>query len=268
MQLQCRPSGVGTKALSHPRRAARLCAHSLCAGLLFAFANSNCWAQQQIIKVSQSAWIALIPPEQDMIQRKFIVDVANTGSFGTVIDNQGMNESTPGTTGGANLGGAVANAAYVDNAVRTGNYSAKGQLAAGILGALVGSTLDSKARAQFHFRYAVKLGNGNIQYFDELRTDTFRHPVGVCVSVPVVALVDQQLCTQTADTLRAAYLQMPTARASPPPPPPRDTSGNAGTLKEANSAGANVLVSCSLGSLAPVQTSAEKCAAINGRQVQ
>lgn len=175
------------------------------------------------IKVSQSAWVALTPFEREYIQRSHIVDLAELDSFGVIIDNQGVNESTPGTTGGANLGGAIGNAAYIDNAIKGGNYSAKNQLAAGILGAILGSSLDSRPNAQYHFRYAVKLGNGNIQYFDEVKGDAFRHPAGVCVSVPNIALIDQQLCSQTAIILRATYLPPPPELAgvsTPIPPPP------------------------------------------------
>ena len=135
-------------------------------------------AQQQI-RVSQTAWMALTPAEQSSIQQRSVVSLVDPHSFGVIIDNQAVNESTPGTTGGAALGGAIGNAAYVDNALKTGNYSAKTQLASGVLGAVLGSTLDSKANAQFHFRYAVKLGTGDIQYFDQVKGDAFRHPVGV-----------------------------------------------------------------------------------------
>lgn len=100
--------------------------------------------------------------------------MAEQDTFGTIIDNQGVNESTSGTSGGAILGGAVANAAYIDNAIKGGNYSAKNQLAVGILGAVLGSTLDSKPNAQYHFRYAVRLGNGNIKYFDETKKNRVR----------------------------------------------------------------------------------------------
>ena len=98
---------------------------------------SNQISAQQLLKISQSAWLALTPSERELIQKKHVVDLADQDSFGIIIDNQGVNESTGGTTGGANLGGAIANAAYIDNALKGGNYSAKSQLAVGIVGPLV-----------------------------------------------------------------------------------------------------------------------------------
>lgn len=224
---------------------------------------------QQITKVSQSAWLALTPSERSLIQKKHIVELAEQDAFGTIIDNQGVNESTYGTNAGANLGGAVANAAYIDNAIKSGNYSAKNQLATGILGAILGSTLDSKPNAQFHYRYAVKLGSGNIQYFDETKSDPFRHPVGVCVSVPNIALIEQQLCTQTAATLRTTYLSIETTQvADAIRTSAVSNSENAVVQSSAPATGVvPAQVNCKLGTLAPVRTSAEKCELIKGSQV-
>lgn len=225
---------------------------------------------EQLIKVSQSAWLGLTPPERAVIQQKYVVDLADPSTFGIIIDNQGVNESTPGTNVGANLGGAVGNAAYIDNALRGGNYSATNQLAAGLLGAVIGSTLDSRPNAQYHFRYAVKLGSGDIKYFDETKRDAFRHPVGVCVSVPYIALVEQQLCMQTAAFLRTTYLQRPTIQAVDVVPIANPISIEKPVTQGAvpNAASASTHVNCKLGTLAPVRTSAEKCALINGSQVQ
>ena len=224
---------------------------------------------QQLIKVSQAAWLELMPTEREFIQKQYIVNLAEQNTYGIIIDNQGVNESTSGTTSGANLGGAIANAAYIDNAIKGGNYSAKNQLASGILGAMLGSSLDSKPNAQYHYRYAVKLGSGNIEYFDEVKSDPFRHPVGVCISVPTISLVEQQLCTQTAATLRATYLNMPTAQVVVAPVAAPITSSNAAEQRIAkNLSTSSPQVNCKLGTLAPVRTSAEKCELIKGSQVQ
>ena len=223
---------------------------------------------QQLIKVSQSAWLALSPPEREFIQKQHVVNLAELDSFGVIIDNQGVNESTSGTNGGAMLGGAVANAAYIDNAIRGGNYSATNQLAVGILGAVLGSALDSKPNARYHYRYAVRLGSGDVKYFDETKSDPFRHPAGVCVSVPNIALIDQQLCTQTAASLRATYLNAPEQVVYAPPPPPNyyEKAAVKGTVPDVGAMPAQV--NCKLGTLAPVRTSAEKCELIKGSQVQ
>lgn len=79
-------------------------------------------------------------------------------------------------------------------------------MAVGILGAVIGSSIDRKPSSQYHFRYTVKLGDDDIKYFDEYKSDPFKHSVGVCISVPDITLVGQHLCSQTTTILRAKYL--------------------------------------------------------------
>ncbi len=265
----------GSPVMTSIRHTVQMLSYVLAVGALFAISSLFVSVSaQQVIKISQLAWVGLLPPERDLIQKSHIVSIVPQDSFGLIIDNQGVNESTNGTSGGAALGGAIANAAYVDNAIRGGNYSAVNQLAVGILGAIVGSTLDSKAKAQYHYRYAVKFSSGNIQYFDEVSSEAFRHPAGVCVSVPNIALIDQQLCSQTPDSLRIAYLrqtpqQFNPPQPPPPPPPPTGTLATVGPLAvQPDSKEQPKLINCKLGTLAPVQTTPEKCESIRGSQVQ
>jgi hypothetical protein len=190
-------------------------------------------------------------------------------AFGVILDNQGVNESTNGTTIGANLGGSIANAAYIDNAIKVGNYSAKNQLAVGIIGAIVGSTLDRRPNTQYHYRYAVKLNSGNIKYVDEVTNDPFRHPVGICISVPNIALINQQLCTQSAAILRSMYLESPQTKAPVTLAPVSVTqSENVSANFTSDTGTLPSLINCKLGTLAPVRTSVEKCELIKGNQVQ
>lgn len=229
---------------------------------------SNEVLAQQVVKVSQAAWVSLAPSERAAIQKQYVVELAEIDSYGTIIDNQGVNESTNGTSSGALLGSAVANAAYIDKAIKTGDYSAKNQLAIGILGGILGSALDSKRTARFHFRYAVRLANGNVQYFDEVKADAFRHPVGICVAVPRIALVEQQLCSQTANSLRITYLGASAATSAEIAQQLVALSNQIPqAVVQVSSATASNLVNCKFGTLAPVRTSAEKCELIKGSQV-
>lgn len=241
----------------------------------FGFASAFCDVAlcQQNIKVSQIAWSALSSSERDLIQKSYVVSMVSQDTFGIIVDNQGVDESTRGTSGGAALGGTLASAAYVDSAFRGGNYSAVNQLAFGILGAMIGSTLDSKANTQYHYRYAVKFGNGNIQYFDEVSSDPFRHPAGVCVSVPNIALTDQHLCAQTADSLRTTYLHQVTAApqsqlAVPLVKPDTVSTVEPTVVVQGDPGNSPTIINCKLGTLAPVRTSPEKCLLINGSPVQ
>jgi hypothetical protein len=215
---------------------------------------------EELLKVSRTAWEGLSADERTSIQAGRLVDVRDAGTFGLVTDNQGVNESTPGTTAGAAVGGSLAEAAYIDHAFKPGNnYSAKNQLAVGILGAIVGSTLDKPAVQQFHFRYAVKLENGELKTLDSVQPSPFRHPVGLCVSVPDLAQLPQGLCTNTAADLRRIYVAgAPTTTSSITG---AQQGANPGVVSTAPAPGA---VMCKLGNLAPVSTSEAKCKAIGG----
>jgi hypothetical protein len=177
----------------------------LCFAMLVV-ASPNEAGAQQIIKLSNHHWLELNKYERDSIQQKYVVNLIDQNSFGTVVDSQAINESSSGSNAGSSLGRAFGNASYVDKALKSGNYSARDQLGANLLGALVGSAFNSDPVARFHFRYAVKLSGGDIKYIDQIKSQAFRHPVGICVSVPALDLIEQQLCTQTLQTIRNTYL--------------------------------------------------------------
>lgn len=155
-------------------------------------------------------WAALSTLEQSQIDATHEVRLVAPEGYGTIIDVQGADQSTPGTNAGVAIGGAVASAAYIDNAFRGGNYSAGGHLAIGLLGAALGSSMDRAPTSQFQFRYTVKQGDGEIQYFDEVKSTSFRHSVGVCVLLPSLTLVSQQVCQQTVESARTRFLKTAT----------------------------------------------------------
>lgn len=216
---------------------------------------------QPSLKVSAIAWQGLSAEEKAGIQQKHVVEVVASESLGTIIDNQGVDRSTPGTNAGAVIGGAVGGAAYVDRAINHGNYSGKTHVATILLGALLGSALDKPPQSSYQFRYAIRLGNGNVIYQDTYSSTPFRHAVGVCVFLPAVELVpEQHLCTQTSASLKSAMaiFQMP----SVPVMAIEDSHRATNESQTAESPAA--AVSCKLGTLAPVKTSSEKCKLING----
>ncbi|MFZ6653904.1 hypothetical protein [Undibacterium sp. TJN19] len=213
------------------------------------------FASQASVKIARHVWSALSLQEQQLIQNKGQIQIIESDSYGLIIDNQGVNESTQSTNGGAALGAAVGSAVYVDKAIGNGNYSAKSQLAAILVGGILGSALDSQGVTRYHFRYAVKLGSGELKYFDQMQSDPFRHANGACVSVSNFSLIEQQLCSQSVEMVRSVYL---TAKS---------TTGGVATGISGDVAGQQVKqerISCKLGTQAPVFTTREKCLSING----
>ena len=156
--------------------------------------------------IKKIIWDELSEAEKISITADYDVKILSSDSFGIITDVQGADQSTPGTNAGAALGGAVASAAYLDRGLRGNNYSAGGALAIGLLGAAIGSTMDSGPSSKFQFRYTVKLGDGEIQYFDEVKSTSFRHSVGVCILVPSLTLISQKVCNQTIESVREKYI--------------------------------------------------------------
>jgi len=217
---------------------------------------------QDTIKLLRPVWQSLGGAERASIQQRYVVDVRDPAAYGLVMDNQGVDISTAGTTGGAALGGALANAAYIDRALSPSNiYSAKTQLAAGILGAIIGSSLDKPAIQQYHFRYALKLQGGEITYRESVQGDPFRHPMGMCLELATLSPAPQTLCTQTTADVRKAYLVLPSTEAIPGTQ--QDTVPNSQEVTVAPAVSGRV--DCKLGNLAPVSTTLEKCNSIGGK---
>ena len=165
------------------------------------------------------------------------------------------------------LGEAIASASYIDKAFGNGSYSSKNHLGMMLLGGLLGSALDSKPQSQYQFRYAIRLGTGNIIYQDTFSSEPFRHPVGVCIFLPTVSIApEQHLCTQTVDSLRGAHI-VSNVKSS-------ERSSSQGVVpfvpEKSMPPGSRIgdsseeFINCKVGALAPVKTSPEKCRIVNG----
>lgn len=174
--------------------------------------------------ITARVWDGLTEAERSRLKLQYATQVLRADSYGAIVDVQGVNRSTPGTTAGAHLGGAIAGAAYLDRGLRGGNYSAGGALAATLLGAAIGSAADRRPESRFQFRYTVRQGDGEMRYVDEYTASPFRHSPGLCVRVPELTQVGQHVCEQTPESVRQRYLALewtpPAAVAAPVGDPP------------------------------------------------
>ena len=162
---------------------------------------------KRAMKVAKPAWDGLSEAERSRISGQWNVTSLEPKDYGFVIDSQVLNESSSGTSGGANLGSALAQTAYIDRAIRPGNqYSATNQLTLGLVGAIVGSSVDRAPVVQYRTRYSIRFADGTIQMADDVKGDPFRLPVSMCVQYPSLDFSDQTLCLQTSETLRQKYL--------------------------------------------------------------
>jgi hypothetical protein len=150
-------------------------------------------------------WNALSEEQRNVLDERYVVEVIAEKNYGVIIDAQTVNESTPGSTAGSQLGAAYGSAAYLDRAFKGApqnwNYSATGQLTSSIAGALVGSLLDKNAQSRFHTRYTIRSNSGDVGFVDSYSGDQFTHPAGLCVQINPFRPLPSDLCQLTLEKL-------------------------------------------------------------------
>lgn len=160
------------------------------------------------IKVAAAAWYDLSESERKTISSKILIATLEANMYGVIMDGQTVDESVKGNTVGSQVGSLLGQSSYIDSAFQRGNhYSATGQVGAGILGAVIGSSFNKEAQPIFLTRYSIKLADGSIQMTDAVAGNAFRLPLTVCVRFPSLDMSDQTLCSQTAETLRHRFLK-------------------------------------------------------------
>jgi len=102
--------------------------------------------------------------EQSRAQDKLAVAEAraySSRSVGRIVDVQVVPHGIPRSNVGSALGSATAQAGYIDNTILgSNNYSAMGQVGAGVLGAIIGSAFDQSAQSWYAVHYWIDFGNG------------------------------------------------------------------------------------------------------------
>ncbi len=176
----------------------------LAAGLMAASAMLSCasygqessTAPKQRVEVNQFVWAQFTKDEQISILEKFPgIEITPVEAVGKVESVQVADRSTPGTNGGAALGSAIGQATYLDKALKgNNNYSAKSHLGAGLLGAMVGSSLDSRASKRFVFSYAIRTADGQLMEARAESIEEFTRPIGQCVFTQSLQPAPSALC--------------------------------------------------------------------------
>ncbi|EJE51311.1 hypothetical protein PMI14_04051 [Acidovorax sp. CF316] len=162
---------------------------------------------KRVARIKPAIWAGLTEDERLAIAAKWRVELLHAGRYGWIADAQTVDESTPGTSGGAYTGAMLGQAAYIDRAFRPGNnYSAGVQVLAGVLGAVAGSAMDRPPTRSFRTRYHVRTEDGSMVVEDQSRSDAFRMPLSTCVELPSLSDSDPSLCSQTIEMVRSKYL--------------------------------------------------------------
>lgn len=164
--------------------------------LLFSVVSLPVYAEPAL-QVSQHVWLEFNNSEKATILSKFPqIETIPSETIGVIQSVQTVNRSTAATTSGTALGSSLGQALYIDNAFRgnSTNYSATAQLGVALLGAAVGSSLDTPAQARFMFNYGVKTLDGEMRETRVEASDEFTRPIGQCVFFPLISPAPAGLC--------------------------------------------------------------------------
>lgn len=151
-------------------------------------------------KEAERARVAKLPEaeQQRYWAEAFRRSVESETTRGVIMSAQIVDRSRPGTTGGAAVGATLAQAIYIDSASWQ-SYRATNQLAAGILGALVGSSVDQRPAVMFQKVYFIRTVSGEVRRVDEQSSDPVTYPVGACLEFREpfhLALTEDRRCKQ------------------------------------------------------------------------
>ena len=211
--------------------------------------------------VLRPAWESLRDEERDQVRAAYIVVVSDPSDFGLIVDAQGVDRSIPGSTAGSDVGGAVAEVGYLSHALKHGNsYSPGKHLAFGLLGVLIGSAANAAPVSQYQFRYALKMSDGETVTKNVMQNDPFRHSIGMCMNMTSISPAPKAMCGQTADDIRAKYVNSATALGNQKKSP--DGVGLV-AIEPASGIEADK-VSCKTRNQAPVLVKRETCEMLGG----
>lgn len=149
------------------------------------------------------------------LESENIVNTIADESYGSIIDVQGQDLSTPGSTMGSFLGAEYARRQFNDqylqnqfNRIDQGKsvqpYNSSASMRAQLLGAIAGSGSDTAATSRYRYRYSIRTGDSKIITRDVISQEPFRIARGTCVNLKDLEPVQQQICEWSLDNFRSA----------------------------------------------------------------
>jgi hypothetical protein len=204
--------------------------------------------QTQMLLVNELVFLQLRAADRESVSaRQPSMQVIPVQAVGRLISHQVIDRSKPASNAGSQLGGAVGQAAYVDQSFRQRNYSAVGQLSAGLIGALVGSSLNRPAETKFLISYGIETMDGSVKAFITSSTNGVAAPNGQCVYAGDAMEAPNFLC---ADTL-VGFLQ----RAKK-----FNSGGKASEIEEVSDR-----ISCKISTVGAISLSRDDCSKLGGK---
>jgi hypothetical protein len=220
-----------------------------------------------VIRVPYGVWAILNQQQRDLVSSQYAVEVADKGRFAKIINVQGINESTSGTTGGTQLGSVFGQAQYIDKS-NWNNYSARSQLGAGLIGAIIGSALDAPAHTMYRIVYTLKNSDGSVSVVERVSQSPIYVAPGLCVDTASFTPVGDSFCEDVLPLeIRSIIGQaenQTTSKTGAPASSPQQVSTTPAYHAQPQAISSGGIVLCRLGSTSSVPTTSEQCLQAGG----
>ena len=128
---------------------------------------------------------------------------AASAEYGRIVDVQIVDASQANSGAGAQLGALAGQTMYIDS-MSFQDYRATGQVAAGVIGAVLGSALDRPTQPSYEVNYWIKKEDGDTIPITRYMATAVHLPVGACVQVRVgaIALSNEANCDRIVPSRR------------------------------------------------------------------
>lgn len=157
------------------------------------------------LTVPKDLYAQLTVKEQQKLSEAYRLSFYESSEIGIVTDRNVRTINTPGSNAGAEIGGAIGTAAYINNATPS-SYSMKSDLGSTAAGALVGALLMNKSpTTQYVTTHTIKLRNGEVKTIEQVDNKPTGEGIGTCVRVSVISSIDQSFCTMTMTEFRKKF---------------------------------------------------------------
>lgn len=159
------------------------------------------------VTVTKDLYAQLTVQEQQKLSEAYRLSFYESSEIGIVTDRQVRTINTPGSNAGAEIGGAVGTATYINKATPS-NYLMKNDLGSTAVGALVGALLMNKnPTTQYVTTHTIKLRNSEVKTFEDVGNKPTGEGIGTCVRIPGVVVIDQSFCVMTLADFREKYAE-------------------------------------------------------------
>ena len=215
---------------------------------------------ESLLHIQKTIWDGLTVDEQKIISNSYLVSVVEDKRYGKIISSHIENNSYVNNNSMSNLGNLVGQASYIDD--NWDNYSAKEQVLAGVLGAIVGSTLDKKTDIKMTVTYTVEFPDGSVKDIRNIQINSHKYGVGVCLDTRNMRPTNSVHCSndhvnEILGKLDAGEV-VGLKKAS-------ENDKRSSAVQDSKQGGSNTtMVNCKLGNGAPFTTTEYKCMKVKG----